>query len=101
MTPETKPFAPSHEIKFPLGQVVGTPAALAHLSLHGIDPIVLVQRHQSGDFGNLDAGDIYANMEAIRLGNRLLSVYDIGTSRVYVITESDRSSTTILLPSEY
>jgi hypothetical protein len=101
MTPENKPLALSHEIKFPLGQVVGTSAALAHLSLHGIDPMPLARRHQSGNFGDLDAGDIQANKLSVIEGNRILSAYEIGADSVYVITESDRSSTTILLASEY
>jgi hypothetical protein len=104
MKPETtppSPHSPKPEAKFQLGQVVGTPAALAHLSLHGIDPVALVERHQTGDFGDLDAGDIQANKLSVIEGNRILSAYEIGADRVYVITESNRSSTMILLASEY
>jgi hypothetical protein len=104
MTPENTslhPHSPKSEAKFQLGQVVGTPAALAYLSLHGIDPRTLVQRHQTGDFGDLDAGDVQENLVSINAGNRILSAYEIGATRLFVITEADRSSTTILLPSEY
>jgi hypothetical protein len=101
MTPETKPLSTEPEIKFPLGKLFGTPAALAHLALHNISPMALAQRHQSGDFGDLDAGDVHENKLSIIEGNRILSAYGIGADRVYVITESDRASTTILLASEY
>jgi hypothetical protein len=104
-TPTTTSISPASEtsaaIKFPLGQLMGTPAALAHLSLNGIDPIALARRHQSGDFGDLNAGDVQANKLSVIEGNRILSAYEIGADRVYVITEADRSSTTILLASEY
>lgn len=59
-------------------------------------------RHQSGDWQDRSAHDRAANREAVKNGSRVFSAYALaGTARVYVITEADRSSTTILLPSEY
>jgi hypothetical protein len=101
--------------KFALGQVVATPAALAHLSQCNIDPYDLVRRHQTGDYGDIDAGDVHENEQALKLGNRILSVYELevpnnakpldatakASERLFVITEADRSSTTILIDREY
>ena len=63
---------------------------------------MLLARHLSGQWGDLDAHDQQANDAALRDGSRLLSAYtlDDGT-RIWVLTEADRSSTCVLLPSEY
>lgn len=63
-----------------------------------------IRRHASGDWGDLAEEDRKANMDALHHGNRLLSVYHTGLGgddRFWIITEADRSSTTLLLPSEY
>jgi hypothetical protein len=61
-----------------------------------------LQRHASGDWGDVGAEDWNANDEALRLGARLFSAYKVETSaRLWVITEADRSATTVLLPAEY
>lgn len=86
---------------FESGQIVATPAALELLETAGVQPMALVARHLCGDFGNLDAEDEKANREAIREGFRVLSSYQLTAGKVWVITEADRSVTTVLLPSDY
>ena len=85
---------------FSLGVVVATPGALEVLAPE--ETIALLRRHQSGDWGEVDGHDRRANDHALRNGTRLLSAYTLpGGSKVWIITEADRSSTCILLPSEY
>ncbi len=85
----------------PLGQVVATPGALRTILEAGDDPLDYVARHASGDWGNLCGFDRRQNEIALRDGHRVFSSYDVPTGRVWVITEADRSVTTILLPEEY
>jgi hypothetical protein len=64
--------------------------------LHGI------QRHQSGDWGDVDTHDRNANDRALTEGTRLFSVYRSATGlKFWIITEADRSSTTVLMPEDY
>lgn len=84
-----------------LGFVMATPAALALLEKHGMDPGELLARHQSGDWGDLCREDWKMNDHDLREGGRLFSAYDTPAGRVWIITEADRSVTTILLPHEY
>jgi hypothetical protein len=86
---------------FKLGDVVATPAALQLCEAHKINPIQLLDRHACGDWGNLDADDVAANVAAIQHDLRILSSYIAGSAKVWVITEADRSSTCLLLPEEY
>lgn len=86
---------------FRLGQLHGTPSALGLLSEHNIQPSVLLWRHVCGDWGTVCQEDRQANEEAVFHGLRILSVYKIKTHDIWVITEADRSITTILLPEEY
>jgi hypothetical protein len=86
---------------FPLGRLIATPGALTALTAAGENPVGLLIRHQSGDWGDVVAEDRRANDRDLRDGGRLLSAYSVGGSRVWVITEADRSATTILLPAEY
>ena len=88
---------------FPLGAVVATPGALDLLEEAGIDPSELLARHQAGDWGKLDAHDRRENTKSLKHGWRLLSSYRVGETgeKVWIITEADRSSTCVLLPSEY
>lgn len=88
-------------ILFAIGQPVATPAALAVLEQHGIPPLDLIKRHATGDFGDLCADEINANLQAIKTGLRILSKYGVGNDSMYVITEADRSSTCIMLIGEY
>ena len=88
--------------KFELGRCVITPGAIVALEFNGFQPHDLLRRHVSGDDGDLDADDKAANLAAIEHGGRILSAYNLaGGERIWVITEADRSSTCILLPSEY
>jgi len=97
----TPPDADNLTVQFPMGQLVATPGALRLLELHGILPLRLIAKHVHADFGIVPPEDVAANIEAIKYGGRILSSYLVGNDRVWIITEADRSSTTILLPSEY
>ncbi len=89
--------------RFALGQLLATPAALELLGDLEISPSSLLERHMSGDWGEVCAADARENELSIRRGFRVLSSYPVGDDdeRVWIITEADRSSTCLLLPSEY
>ena len=88
--------------KFPLGQVVATPGALEALEQSGQSPAMFLNRHVVGDWGNVDDEDKQANDQALIEGTRLLSAYRLSDgTKIWIITEADRSSTCLLLPSEY
>ncbi|HET8629969.1 MAG TPA: hypothetical protein VFL91_21320 [Thermomicrobiales bacterium] len=87
--------------KFPLGQTVATPGALAALAAANLPAFALLARHAAGDWGEVDDFDREQNERALRDGDRLLSAYTVGGERVWVITEWNRSATTLLLPEEY
>ncbi len=88
--------------KFSLGQIVATPGALEALQQAGETPLPYVLRHVSGDWGELDAHDRHENERSLQLGYRVLSAYTLPTcERIWIITEADRSATTLLLPQEY
>ena len=90
------------EPRFPLGVTVATPGALAALEAAGQDPAELFSRHQSGDWGDLDEHDRRENEFSVNRNLRILSAYNLSTDvKVWLITEADRSATTILLPDEY
>ena len=86
---------------FPLGRLVATPGALALLTNAGENPAVLLDRHQTGDWGKVPPEDARENDLSVKGGFRIVSSYPVGTRRVWIITERDRSSTCILLPEEY
>ena len=88
---------------FSLGQVVATPGALAALEKAGQGPQEFLSRHVHGDWGDLCEEDRKENQLSLERGFRLLSSYrtNAGDTKVWVITEADRSVTTILLPEEY
>ncbi len=87
---------------FPLGQVVATPGALAALRAAGQLPFALLYRHQSGDWGELCEEDKAENELSVAQEFRILSAYTLTTGeRIWIISEWDRSATTLLLPSEY
>jgi hypothetical protein len=81
--------------------VVATPGAIALMEAARIDPVQLLQRHQSGDWGDLDAEDQRENDYAVHRWLRIFSAYGRPPDRLWVITEADRSVTTILRPDEY
>lgn len=88
-------------MKFSLGTVVATPGAIAFMEEHKVNATMLLSRHQTGDWGDVDEHDRAMNDAAVTQGNRVLSSYTIGFYKLWIITESDRSATTILLPEEY
>jgi len=88
--------------KFRLGQIVATPGALDALLMAGQTPAVFLRRHVTGDWGELDEEDRRENELSVARGFRLLSSYILSSgTKIWIITEADRSSTTLLLPSEY
>jgi hypothetical protein len=119
------PKPPSHPALFSLGRVVATPGALHLLNQTATDPSTLLLRHITGDWGDICTEDAAENRLSLEQNFRLMSVYRLplvqqssgedafpsnpasarGTTDVgqpiWVITEADRSCTTLLLPSEY
>jgi len=94
----------SHGLKslFTLGQIVATPGALAAFEKAGQQPGGFIARHVGGDWGEVPPEDIKENEFSLRHGFRLLSAYRTNAGdRLWVITESNRSPTCILLPDEY
>lgn len=86
--------------KFHPGQLVATPNALASLSQEEI--MAALSRHVQGDWGNLDHVDWAENENALTNGTRLFSVYQSASKVTFwIITEADRSVTTVLLPKDY
>lgn len=86
---------------FELGAVSVTPAAVAVLEEAGVFFMQLVARHVRGDFGNVCPDDAQSNREAIENGSRIVSSYPVANQDVLVITEADRSVTTVQLSSDY
>lgn len=87
---------------FELGKLIATSGALIAIDLAKASVLGLVVRHVTGDWGDLDEHDRAENRRALDVGARVVSVYQLAPRvRVYVITEHDRSRTTLLLPSEY
>jgi hypothetical protein len=92
----------------PLGKCVATPGAIEAMREAEISPSSLLDRHRSGDWGQLDSHDRKANQQALIDGSRVFSVYVLPATNVTVwcITESvddqgERESTCLLLPDEY
>jgi hypothetical protein len=87
---------------FKLGSLVATPGCLEACIACGVSPSAYVDRHVSGDWGELSADDIAENELSVREGFRILSAYSLpDETRIWIITEADRSATTLLLPEEY
>lgn len=88
--------------RFALGQVVATPGALEALESAKQTPMELLRRHVALEPGELDEEDQQTNLEAVASGERVLSSYLLSDgTKIWVITEADRSSTCLLLPEEY
>jgi hypothetical protein len=85
--------------KFPLGQVVITANAAQHLDILAVREALY--RHASGDWGNVCPDDACENELSLKEGFRLLSAYGTGDGKFWIITEADRSVTTVLLPDDY
>ena len=90
------------EQRFELGQVVATPGAIDALEKASQSATEFINRHVVLDAGDLDEEDQRTNEDAVDNGDRILSSYLLkdGT-KIWIITEADRSATTLLLPSEY
>ncbi len=90
------------EPRFPGGQVVATPAALDALEYAEVPVKQLLDRHFSGDWGDISEADKQENELSVEKGFRIWSAYNLPTGvRVSIITEADRSATTVLLSEEY
>lgn len=88
--------------RFMLGRVFVTPAALDALDGAAIPAILLLMRHVCGDWGDVCEADRQQNELALKSGARLLSSYTIKVDQhVWIITEADRSITTVLMPDDY
>ena len=89
-------------ILFGLGRIVATPACLRLLEENNTNAAEYLMRHVTGDFGAMCEEDIQANWDAIKYGSRVFSSYFLqDESKIWVITEADRKSTALILPSEY
>lgn len=87
---------------FPLGQVVATPGAIEAMKECGQSPSFFLDRHVAGDWGGVNAEDWQLNDQALKDGTRILSSYKtLRGKKLWIITEADRSATTLLLPDEY
>ena len=87
---------------FALGHLVATPGALQALEESDENAAAFIARHLKGDWGKLCNEDRKANDAAVEQGLRILSSYTTSTgTKLWIITEADRSVTTLLLPSEY
>jgi hypothetical protein len=87
---------------FPLGKTVITPAAQAVLDKAKVEPATLFSRHERGDWSHMPILSVQGNQDAITKGGTILSSFWlVGHGMVWVITEGNRSASTILLPQEY
>ncbi|MCF1442025.1 hypothetical protein ACI2VK_10165 [Ralstonia nicotianae] len=85
-----------------LGRLVATPAAIAALTTAGVSVFTLINRHARGDWGELSNEDRQQNELAVTTGQRVLSSYLLGNGqKIWIITEWDRSATTVLMSEEY
>ena len=96
ITPNAPPATPP---KFPQGRVAITANAARRIPWQALKEGL--RRHSTGDWGDLDPQDARSNDDALVRGGRLLSAYGHGGQRFWIITEADRTATTILLPEDY
>ncbi|QDH60965.1 hypothetical protein [Pandoraea pnomenusa] len=93
---------PIRRARLLLGRLLATPAAVDAIQSTGASIYALVNRHACGDWGDLPEADREQNELSVVAGQRVLSCYALtGDQKVWIITEADRSTTTILLPDEY
>lgn len=99
---DSNPTRPHTGGRFALGETFITPGAEEALQVAGQTAIEFLRRHMSCEWGDLSEDDVRENELSLRKGFRLLSSYrTLKGEKLWIITEADRSSTTILLPSEY
>lgn len=96
----------SYKPLFDLGQIVATPAVLAHLEKHAVYPAALLSQHQQGNWGDVDPEDAKANDQAVMSGARILTFVTVAYVVISIITESSdsegrRASTCLLFAEEY
>ena len=106
LSPEQLPKSEGSEAlpqpRFSMGQIVATPGALETLQQAERDPAEFLARHVTGDWGDLEDEDKQENELSVAQGFRILSAYTLkDNTKIWIITERDRSATTILLPREY
>lgn len=89
------------EPRFELGQLYATSGVTAWAERHAIDLTRYLRRHHCGEWGDLDADDKTANEDALAADTRIFSAYLVENRKIYVITEWNRSMTTIMLATEY
>lgn len=90
----------SKPVQFPLGKLYITPAAQSLLTPHEVQK--LLQRHKENDWGDMCESDVRTNDAALYNGGRIFSSYHLDAEReIWVITEANRSVTTVLLPEDY
>lgn len=88
--------------RFNLGQTIATPGALQAINESGEHPAQFLYRHRACDWGEVSPEDWQVNDLALSTGGRLLSAYRTSTgTKLWILTEADRSATTILLPEDY
>lgn len=96
--------------RFELGELVATPGALELLKISGTSPLDIIQRHGALEPGDLPAGDVRANADALKTGARIMSAYTVTVDgqahKVWAITDAAgdngrRASTCLLLPGDY
>ena len=88
---------------FRLGEVVATPGAIEAFKKAEVSPLWFLAKHQDGDWGEISENDKAENELSLKEGFRLLSAYTLPKTgeKIWIITEADRSVTTLLLPEEY
>ena len=102
MSIRKKGFMPRKAYLFPLGSLYFTPGAIAAFEESSGDFTEFLHRHMTGDWSEMSLPDQEENRLAIQNGNRVFSAYHLPSGRkIWIITEADRSATTILLPEEY
>lgn len=95
-------FPRSSDFILPMGRILATPGALRALAASSEQAATFLRRHECGDWGGLNSEDWELNERSLKDGSRILSAYKLESGeRIWIVTEADRSSTTILLPDEY
>jgi hypothetical protein len=87
--------------RFEIGKIYATAGVTRWAEKHEIDLTRYIRRHHCGDWGDLDAEDRQANEDALEHGARIFSAYVTDDRKIYIVTEYDRSMTTIMLATEY